>query len=159
MDCGSIGRKWPNAPFGVPTRFGMTVGEIATLVNSEWMNPKVDLRVITIPSYKRSDSWSSLGRPWISPSPNMPSFDGTAVVYPGTCIFEDVKGSSEGRGTTKPFEIIGLPAASTAKAATTFAEALNLRGLPGVHFRTCFFVPTFGPHVGQPCGEIGRAHV
>lgn len=49
MDAGLIGRKWPNAPFGVPTRFGMTIGEVATLVNSEWMQPKVDLRVITIP--------------------------------------------------------------------------------------------------------------
>ena len=134
MDAGTIGRKWPNAPFGVPTRFGMTIGEVATLVNSEWMQPKVDLRVITIPGYHRSDQWSTLGRPWVMPSPNMPTFDGSAMVYTGTCLFEDVKGVSEGRGTTRPFEIIGLPAANTAKAASAFTNLLNSCGLPGVHF-------------------------
>ena len=68
------------------------------------------------------------------PSPNMPIFDGSAMVYTGTCLFEDVKGVSEGRGTTRPFEIIGLPAANTAKAASAFTNLLNSCGLPGVHF-------------------------
>jgi uncharacterized protein YbbC (DUF1343 family) len=84
----------------------------------------------------------------------MPTQDGTAMVYTGTCVFEDVGGVSEGRGTTRPFEIIGLPAASTATAAAALTDALNSRGLPGVHFRTTFFTPTFGKLINKPCGGV-----
>jgi len=158
MDAGIIGRKWPNAPFGVPTRHGMTAGEIAAMCNAEWMSPKVDLRVVVVPGYKRSDSWASLNRPWVLPSPNMPTFDGTVPVYPGTGLFEDVKGASEGRGTTRPFELIGLPAAADARAAEALTAALNDKKLPGVHFRTAFFVPTFGDYINKPCGGV-QVHV
>ena len=154
MDAGLIGRKWENAPFGVPTRHGMTAGEIAMLVNSEWMSPKVDLHVIKVPAYNRSDRWEALGRPWVLPSPNMPTFDGTAIVYPGAGNFEDVDGASEGRGTTRPFEIIGTPAASSAKVADALTKKLNAIGLPGVSFRTTFFVPTFGKYINKPCGGV-----
>lgn len=148
FDAGLVGRKWPSAPFGVSTRHGMTVGEIATLVNEEWLDPKVDLQVITIPGYSRTMSFTETGYPWVIPSPNMPTID-TATVYPGTCVFEGAN-LSEGRGTTRPFEFIGAPFMN----AFEYAEALNDLQLPGVSFRAAYFTPTFDDHSGQRCGGV-----
>jgi uncharacterized protein YbbC (DUF1343 family) len=80
------------------------------------------------------------------PSPNMPTLD-TAIVYPGTVLFEGTQ-LSEGRGTTRPFELVGAPGVE----AERFARQLNERGLPGVHFRPAVFEPTFQKHAKQPCG-------
>ena len=86
------------------------------------------------------------GLPWVMPSPNMPTLD-TAIVYPGTVLFEGTN-VSEGRGTTRPFELNGAPWVQ----AETCAERLNRRALPGVHFRPAVFEPTFHKHARSSCG-------
>ena len=187
LNANLIGRKWPNAKWGLPTRHGMTVGgllhiippsqkhphmpttnhcnfahmrantntEIARLVDSEWMEPKLGkrLHVVKVPGYKRSMPWTALNRPWVMPSPNMPTPDGTALVYPGTGIFENVDGVTEGRGTTRPFELLGTPAAD-ARTADRIVRTLNARNLPGCLFRTAFFTPTFSTFADELCGGL-----
>ena len=86
------------------------------------------------------------GAPWVMPSPNMPTLD-SAIVYPGTVLFEGTN-VSEGRGTTRPFELVGAPWVD----AEPFAEALNQRRAPGVIFRPVVFEPTFHKHAKQACG-------
>ena len=135
---------------------GETCGtEIARLVDSEWMEPKLGdrLHVVKVPGYKRAMPWTALNRPWVMPSPNMPTFDGTALVYPGTGIFENVGGVTEGRGTTRPFELLGTPAAD-ARTADLVVRTLNARNLPGCHFRTTFFTPTFSTFTNKLCGGL-----
>lgn len=151
-DYGLVGRLWPGQRSGVATRHGMTVGELAQLVNGEWLNPKADLTVIPIPGYTRNTSFDATGRPWVIPSPNMPTVD-TATVYPGMCVFEGVN-ISEGRGTTKPFEQVGAPFID----GVALAADLNALGLPGVRFRPAYFQPTFDDLAGQYCGGI-QVHV
>lgn len=152
FDAGLIGRKWGSSPIGVATRHGMTAGEIATLVNEEWMDPKVDLTVIKVPGLTRTMTFAETGYPWVFPSPNMPTID-TAMVYTGTCIFEGVN-VSEGRGTTRPFELFGAPWID----GTAYADALNALGLPGCRFRPAWFRPSFSTHSGQLCGGV-QLHV
>lgn len=152
FDSGLIGRKWPNAPFGVPTRHGMTAGELATLVNEEWMDPKVTLTVIKVPGYTRDMDFEETGYPWVMPSPNMPTRE-TALVYPGMGIFEGSDGS-EGRGTTRPFEFCGAPYVN----GWDLAQELNKSGLPGVRFRAAAFTPMFDDYQGQACGGV-QLHV
>ncbi|MBN1903452.1 DUF1343 domain-containing protein [Candidatus Sumerlaeota bacterium] len=152
VDYGLIGRLWPGESFGVATRHGMTVGELAGLVNGEWMDPKVSLKVIKIPGYARDQYFEDAKRPWVIPSPNMPTID-TATVYPGMCVFEGTN-LSEGRGTTKPFEMVGAPFIN----GVELAAELNALGLPGVRFRPAYFKPSFDDYSGQFCGGI-QAHV
>ena len=90
--------------------------------------------------------------PWVMPSPNMPTVE-TATVFPGTVHLEGTQ-MSEGRGTTRPFELIGAPNIEAAR----YAEALNNLELPGVYFRACGFQPTFQKHAGKPCGGV-QIHV
>ncbi len=152
VDYGLVGRLWAGQPFGVATRHGMTVGEVANLVNGEWMSPKVDLEVILIPGYTRDMYFDDTERPWVLPSPNMPTLD-TAMVYTGMCVFESAN-ISEGRGTTKPFEMVGAPFINGVEVAAD----LNALGLPGVRFRPAYFKPTFADYSGQFCGGI-QVHV
>ena len=152
VDYGLIGRLWAGQPFGVATRHGMTVGELTSLVNGEWMNPRVDLQVILIPGYTREQYFEDTGHPWVFPSPNMPTID-TAMVYTGMCIFEG-SNISEGRGTTKPFEMVGAPFID----GVALARDLNALGLPGVRFRPAYFQPSFDDFSGQFCGGI-QVHV
>jgi uncharacterized protein YbbC (DUF1343 family) len=84
--------------------------------------------------------------PWVMPSPNIPTLD-TAIVYPGGVLFEGTM-LSEGRGTTRPFELIGAPWIDGER----LADAMNGRDLPGVHFRPVYFEPTFHKHAKQTCG-------
>ncbi len=152
LNAGLIGPIWSGQPFGVPTRHGMTVGEIATLVNEAWATNRADLTVVRVPDYTRSTRFVDTGYPWVMPSPNMPTLD-TATVYPGTCIFEGTN-LSEGRGTTRPFELIGAPFVQPHHVAAH----LNDAGLPGVRFREAWFTPTFDDHAGQLCGGV-QVHV
>ncbi|MCC5875770.1 MAG: DUF1343 domain-containing protein [Candidatus Sumerlaeia bacterium] len=152
FDAGLIGRKWDDAPFGLATRHGMTAGEVATLVNEEWMSPKVDLTVVKVPGLTRSMSFADTGYPWVFPSPNMPTLD-TSTVYPWTCVFEGGN-ISEGRGTTRPFELFGAPWIDGA----VLADALNDLDLPGCRFRPAWFRPTFSTHSGSLCGGV-QLHV
>jgi uncharacterized protein YbbC (DUF1343 family) len=147
-----IGRIWPNQPFGLPSRHGMTAGEIATMVNEEWFSPKVNLNVIKVPGYNRSMSFEETGYPWVIPSPNMPFYP-TALVYPGAGLFEGLN-LSEGRGTTRPFEFLGAPFVN----GIAWAEELNQLNLPGVRFRSAWFTPIFDDHAGIQCSGV-QIHV
>jgi uncharacterized protein YbbC (DUF1343 family) len=149
---GLVGPLWAGQPFGVPTRHGMTLGEIATLVNEAWATNKARLTVIKVPGYTRAMSFEETGYPWVMPSPNMPTLE-TAAVYPGTCIFEGAN-LSEGRGTTRPFELIGAPFVEPSKVVAR----LNAAKLPGVRFREAWFTPTFEDHAGKLCGGV-QVHV
>ena len=102
--------------------------------------------------WQRSAYFDETGMPWVVPSPNMPTLD-TALVYPGMCLLEGTN-LSEGRGTTRPFELVGAPFVD----GRALAEELERLDLPGVVFRPCFFKPTFHKWVGQVCGGL-QLHV
>jgi uncharacterized protein YbbC (DUF1343 family) len=131
--------------FPIPMRHGMTIGELAALFNAEF-GLGAKLEVITMQGWSRPQYFDETGVPWVPPSPNIPTLD-TAVVYPGTVLLEGTN-VSEGRGTTRPFELVGAPWAEPDR----LAAGLNSRGLPGVHFRPARFEPTFHKHAGVPCG-------
>lgn len=131
---------------------GMTVGELARLFDGEYLPDDAggrlrELEVARVRGWSRSDPFDGTGLPWVLPSPNMPTPD-TAAVYPGTGMFEGTV-LSEGRGTTRPFEIVGAPGIDW-----RWAERLNSAGLPGVEFRETYFVPTFSKHSGKTCGGV-----
>jgi uncharacterized protein YbbC (DUF1343 family) len=131
--------------YPIPMRHGMTMGELARLFNAEF-GIGADLEVIPMEGWRREMYFDATGLPWVMPSPNMPTLD-TAVVYPGTVLFEGTN-VSEGRGTTRPFEIVGAPWAM----AERFADGMNGARLPGVRFRPVVFEPTFQKHARTACG-------
>jgi len=132
-------------------RHGMTVGELARFFN-EHFHIGAKLNVVEMKGWKRDMWFDDTGLQWVMPSPNMPTLD-TATVYPGTCLFEGTS-LSEGRGTTKPFEIIGAPWID----AHNLADSLNNLLLNGVKFRPVYFIPTFSKHRDQRCGGV-QVHV
>ena len=131
--------------FPIPMRHGMTIGELARMFN-EHFGVGATLEIAPMERWQRRLYADETGLPWVMPSPNMPTID-TAVVYPGTVLFEGVL-LSEGRGTTRPFELVGAPWIDP----DAFAAAMNAFELPGVYFRPAVFVPTFQKHSGQTCG-------
>ena len=131
--------------YPIPMRHGMTVGELARLFN-EHFAIGADLHVVTMEGWTRTMFYDDTSLPWVMPSPNMPTLD-TAIVYPGAVLFEGTM-LSEGRGTTRPFELIGAPWIDGER----LSDAMNARDLPGVHFRPVFFEPTFQKHARQTCG-------
>jgi uncharacterized protein YbbC (DUF1343 family) len=137
--------------FPIPLRHGMTIAELATFFN-EAGGIGADLTVVPMEHWHRSMYFDHTGLPWVMPSPNMPTLD-TAIVYPGTVLFEGTN-VSEGRGTTRPFELIGAPWVD----AEALAARLTSHGMPGVHFRATVFEPTFQKHARQPCGGV-QIHV
>jgi uncharacterized protein YbbC (DUF1343 family) len=133
--------------FPIPMRHGMTVGEIARYFNTEF-EINCDLDVVQMDGWERNFYYDETDAPWVMPSPNMPTVD-TAVVFPATVFFEGTA-ISEGRGTTRPFEIVGAPYVD----ADELARQLNSRGLSGVKFRPVNFLPTFQKHSGRVCGGV-----
>ncbi len=131
--------------FPIPMRHGMTIGELARLFN-EGHGIGAALEVVRMQGWTRQQYFDTTGLPWVMPSPNIPTLD-SAVVYPGTVLFEGTM-FSEGRGTTRPFEIIGAPWID----GDRFADGMNARALPGAYFRPVFFEPTFQKHARQTCG-------
>ena len=131
--------------YPIPMRHGMTIGELARLFN-EHFGIGADLEVAAMGHWAREMYQDTAQAPWVMPSPNMPTLD-TAIVYPGTVLFEGTS-VSEGRGTTRPFELVGAPGIGSER----FAEELNRRSLPGVVFRPVVFEPTFHKHARQSCG-------
>jgi uncharacterized protein YbbC (DUF1343 family) len=129
----------------VPVRHGMTIGEIALYLKQEYY-PLLDLHVIPMTGWKRNMWFDETSLPWIMPSPNMPTLD-TAIVYPGMCLLEGTL-LSEGRGTTRPFEIFGAPFIDPDR----LVGRLNEFGLPGVLFRPLYFEPAFQKHAKKLCG-------
>jgi uncharacterized protein YbbC (DUF1343 family) len=133
------------------TRHGLTLGELARLYQAR-RAPGVELEVVRCEGWRRAMFFDETGLPWVLPSPNMPTLD-TAIVYPGQCLIEGTN-LSEGRGTTRPFELCGLPGLD----AAALARRLNVEALPGVVFRPVWFRPTFQKHVGRTCGGV-QLHV
>jgi uncharacterized protein YbbC (DUF1343 family) len=128
----------------LPVRHGRTIGELAELFRAERV-PDVDLVVLPVENWNRAHYIDETGLPWVMPSPNMPTPD-TAVVYPGMCLLEGTN-LSEGRGTTRPFELFGAPWIDGEK----LTRELQSRGLPGVHFREAAFEPGFQKYAGLIC--------
>jgi uncharacterized protein YbbC (DUF1343 family) len=137
--------------YPLPVRHGMTIGELARMMN-EVYGIACPLRVVAMEGWKRRLWFDQTRLPWVLPSPNMPTLD-TATVYPGTCLLEGTN-LSEGRGTARPFEVVGAPWIDP----ETFARHLNGLGLPGVRFRPLFFLPTFQKFAGKTCGGV-QIHV
>jgi len=137
--------------FEIPTRHGMTLGELAKLFN-EHFGIGCELEVVTMDGWDREMYFDETGLPWVLPSPNMPTFE-TAVVFPATVHVEGTE-LSEGRGTTKPFELNGAPFIDP----YVWAGELEKFGFEGVAFRPCFFQPTFQKWAGQTCGGV-QIHV
>lgn len=131
--------------YPIPMRHGMTIGELAALFNEEF-GIGAQVEIARMERWERGRYGDQVGLPWVIPSPNMPTID-TAVVYPGTVLFEGTL-LSEGRGTTRPFELVGMPGVD----AERFAAAINRLALPGVFFRPAMFEPTFQKHAQRTCG-------
>jgi uncharacterized protein YbbC (DUF1343 family) len=131
--------------YSLPIRHGMTMGELATYFNGEF-GIGCDLTVVPMEGWKRQMWYEETGLPWVMPSPNMPTLD-TALVYPGMALLEGTS-VSEGRGTTRPFEIFGNPGADP----YALVRALENDHLSGVTFRPLHFMPTFQKHQGKLCG-------
>lgn len=137
--------------YPIPMRHGMTTGELARLFNSEF-GIGCSLEVVAMEGWRRSFWFDQTGLPWVQPSPNLPTLE-SAVVYPGMVLLEGTC-LSEGRGTTRPFELIGAPFIRS----RAFADYLNGAGLPGVWFRPAHFQPTFQKWAGEMCGGV-QIHV
>ena len=135
----------------IPVRHGKTIGELAQQFRDEAF-PKCKLSILPMKNWEREMWFDHTGLPWVMPSPNMPTLD-TATVYPGMCLLEGTN-ISEGRGTTRPFEIFGAPFIDPEK----LSSELNALNLPGVFFRENYFQPTFHKFAGEVCGGM-QIHV
>jgi len=139
------------ALYPVPQRHGMTIGELARLYN-ETFGIGCELEVVPCEGWQREWYFDDCNLPWVMPSPNMPTLD-TAIVYPGMCLLEGTN-LSEGRGTTRPFELFGAPFIDARK----LAEELLRYELPGVNFRPCVIEPAFHKFARQRCDAL-QLHV
>ena len=134
--------------FDLPVRHGLTLGEIVRLEAKRRAWDGDRLRVWTVAGWRRTQMWHELGRPWIAPSPNMPSPE-TALLYPGACLLEATT-LSEGRGTTRPFLLFGAPGIDPIR----LAELLEERRFPGSRHLPTYFKPQFQKHAGEVCGGV-----
>jgi uncharacterized protein YbbC (DUF1343 family) len=136
--------------FLVPVRHGLTIGELAEMARSTI--DKLDLSIIRMKGWRRGMWFDQTGLPWVLPSPNMPSL-ATATVYPGSCLLEATN-LSEGRGTTRPFELLGAPWLDSNDLVLQLKQKVQA----GVEFRPVTFVPAFQKHAGQTCHGL-QLHV
>ena len=137
--------------FPVPTRTGMTDGELGWMFNEQF-GIGCDFECVPMEGWSRELWYDETDAHWVLPSPNIPTVC-AASVFPGTVHLEGTQ-MSEGRGTTRPFELVGAPYI----VSEDFGTALSELNLPGVYFRPCVFVPTFQKHGGQACGGV-QIHV
>ncbi len=137
--------------YPVPQRHAMTLGELARLYNDTF-GIGCEVEVVACEGWRRGRYYDECDLPWVMPSPNMPTLD-TAIVYPGMCLLEGTN-LSEGRGTTRPFELFGAPFIDGKK----LADELAAYDLPGVLFRPCFIEPAFHKFARQRCGAL-QLHV
>ncbi len=133
--------------FPMPTRHGMTCAELALMFNDHY-GIGCDLEVVKMEGWERAFWYEQTGLPFVMPSPNIPTVD-TCVIFPGTVHIEGTE-VSEGRGTTKPFELIGAPYIDP----VVFKRELDSLDLPGVEFRSTYFQPTFQKHGRVTCGGV-----
>jgi uncharacterized protein YbbC (DUF1343 family) len=139
-------------PYDIAVRHGMTLGELARLYQAEKKLHNIGLEILPCSGWERGTYHDETRLPWVMTSPNMPTVE-TATVYPGQCLFEGTN-LSEGRGTTRPFELIGAPWLD----ARALAARLNGESIPGAAFRATVFNPTFQKHAGKNCGGV-QLHV
>lgn len=137
--------------FDLPMRHGLTMGEYARLMRAE-LGLDVELDIVKMDGWRRDMDFEATGAPWVMPSPNMPTVD-TAWIYPGMCLFEGAT-MSEGRGTTRPFELSGAPWMD----GVAWAQRAEQAGLPGVILRPTYFTPTFQKQSRLRCGAV-QIHV
>ncbi len=137
--------------YPVPQRHAMTVGELAWLYN-DGFGIGCELDVVPCEGWRRDTYYDSYDLPWVMPSPNMPTLD-SAIAYPGMCLLEGTN-LSEGRGTTRPFELFGAPFIDGRR----LARELGRYDLPGVLFRPCVIEPAFHKFARQRCGAL-QLHV
>lgn len=130
---------------GLPVRHGLTLGELVRWAARGWSEQP---RIWKMAGWRRGVGWAETGLPWIAPSPNMPTTT-TALVFPGGCLIEATE-LSEGRGTTRPFQLTGAPEVDP----PALAAALAARQLPGVTFLPTYFRPQFQKHAGAVCGGV-----
>jgi uncharacterized protein YbbC (DUF1343 family) len=133
--------------FALPARHGLTLGELVRL-EARRRGWEGGVEVVTLEGWHRADLWPATGRPWVAPSPNLPSFVG-AVLYPGLCLVEATV-LSEGRGTTRPFQLVGAPGVDAVELADRLGEQLH----PGVVFTPAWFRPQFQKHAGAACSGV-----
>jgi uncharacterized protein YbbC (DUF1343 family) len=138
--------------YPIPVRHGMTVGELAEYFNDKFLEKKAKLTVIPMQGWERQMWYDETSLPWVIPSPNIPNLD-TATVYPGQVFLEGTS-ISEGRGTTKPFELFGAPWIN----GYELTKKLNELNLPGIKFREAWFSPIFSKYKGELCGGA-QVHV
>ncbi len=137
--------------YPIPVRPGMTVGELAMLFNVEY-GIEADLKVVRMEGWLRDMWFDETGLVWVQTSPNIPTLD-TATVYPGTCLLEGTN-VSEGRGTTKPFELLGAPWIDSSK----LTAELRSRKLPGASFRQAYFTPALSKYRRERCSGV-QVHI
>jgi len=141
--------------FPIANRHGMTAGELAHYFRDA-CGIACEVTVIPMQGWDRRMAYADTGLPWVQPSPNMPTYD-TALVYPGMCFFEGTL-LSEGRGQTRPFEVVGAPYIDGERWASDTSAELSAAGYSGVALRPLVFQPTFHKHAGTPCGGV-QLHV
>lgn len=134
--------------YELPFRYGLTIGELARYLN-ETRGWGATLEIVPVQGWQRGMWFDETGLPWVMPSPNMPTLE-TATVYPGTVLFEGTN-VSEGRGTCRPFEIIGAPWLSSTRLVASLYENMEAAGVRGALIRETYFIPTFDKYQGQVC--------
>ena len=134
--------------FPIPPQHGMTLGELAKMINQTWNPNPCELTVIPCEGWERSMEFAETGLPWVPPSPNMPTLN-TLLQYVGACLIEGTT-LSEGRGTALPFEIVGAPWIDP----LTLADTLNAKNWEGVRFRPHSFLPSSSKFKGEYCNGV-----
>ena len=138
--------------FRMPQRHGLTLAEIVLLEARRRGWDTTSLAVFEVEGWRREQTWQDTRWPWTAPSPNMPTPD-TAAIYPGLCLFEATT-MSEGRGTTRPFQLLGMPGADAPALAGRCRARLEAAGLTGVSVVPAMFRPQFQKHAGAVCAGV-----
>ena len=141
--------------YPLAVRHGMTMGEMAHYFH-RYCGIDCDFEVVQCTGWERHQWFDETDLPWVLPSPNMPTLD-TAIIYPGMCLIEGTN-LSEGRGTTRPFHLVGAPWLDPERFATLCRQGAADSGLSGVGFRSASFEPRFQKHAGALCGGV-EVHV
>ncbi len=137
--------------FPLAVRHGMTMGELAGFFRDD-LGIDAEVEVVRCEGWERGQWLDETDLPWVYPSPNMPTLE-CAAIYPGLCLIEGTN-LSEGRGTTRPFHLVGAPWLDPDRAARACREAAQRAGLAGVAFRAATFLPQFQKHAGEVCGGV-----
>jgi|CXWL01.1.fsa_nt_gi uncharacterized protein YbbC (DUF1343 family) len=143
--------------FRVPVRHGLTLGELVRLEaqRRDWPGWRERVTVLAVDGWRRADGWGAMGRAWVAPSPNMPT-PITALLYPGACLVEATE-LSEGRGTTRPFQLVGAPGIDPPALARRLTERLQAQSIGGLAVIPTYFRPQFQKHAGSVCGGVELA--